>query len=258
MPVRRIRLYAGAHACCVAFCTLTLGMLGYRSFMAGRDGETGGGFLGFLSSEERTDLERRGRPRHYRRNMSVFTEGDTSGRVVVITSGRVKASYFTEDGKEALLAIREPGDLLGEFSALDGEPHSTSAIALEPVDALVMSAEDFKSFLTDNPRVSLYLLRSLTRRLRDADTKRVEFLAYDSVGRVARRLVELADRFGETSDGETQIAVKLTQEELAGWAGCSREAASKALQSLRARGWIETRRRGVTILDLAALERRAS
>jgi len=190
--------------------------------------------------------------------MSVFNEGDTTGRVVVITSGRVKASFFTEDGKEALLAIREPGDLLGEFSALDGEPHSASAIALEPVDALVVSAEEFRSFLSDNPRVSLHLLESLTRRLRDADTKRVEFLAYDSVGRVARRLVELVDRFGEKGAGTTEITVKLTQEELAGWAGCSREAASKALQALRARGWIETHRRGVTILDLDALIKRAS
>ena len=230
--------------------------LGYRSDMAGASG--GGGFLAFLTPDEQADLKKRGRARNYRRNMSVFNEGDTTGRVVVITKGRVKASYFTEDGKEALLAIREPGDLLGEFSALDGEPHSASAIALESVDALVLSADDFRSFLTENPRVSLHLLESLTRRLRDADTKRVEFLAYDSIGRVARRLVELADRFGETSEGETQITVKLTQEELAGWAGCSREAASKALQTLRARGWIETHRRGVTILDLDALERRAS
>jgi CRP/FNR family transcriptional regulator, cyclic AMP receptor protein len=217
------------------------------------------GFLGFLDDEERSDLEGRGRKRSYRRNMSVLNEGDTTGRVVVLIEGRVKATYFTEDGKEVLLAIREPGDLLGEFSALDGEPHSASAIALEPVEALVLSAEDFRGFLADNPRVSLYLLESLTRRLRDADAKRVEFLAYDSVGRVARRLVELADRFGrDAEDGETQITVKLTQEELAGWAGCSREAASKALQALRARGWVETHRRGVTILDLDALVKRAS
>jgi CRP-like cAMP-binding protein len=220
--------------------------------------EATGGFLGFLTPEEREDLELRGRKRNYRRNMSVFNEGDTTGRVVVITEGRVKASFFTEDGKEVLLAIREPGDLLGEFSALDGEPHSASAIALEPVDALVVSAEEFRGFLRDNPRVALHLLESLSRRLRDADTKRVEFLAYDSVGRVARRLVELADRFGETSEGETEITVGLTQEELAGWAGCSREAASKALQSLRGRGYIETHRRGVTILDLDALVRRSS
>jgi CRP-like cAMP-binding protein len=227
--------------------------------MARRElGETSGGFLGFLTPQEREDLERRGRMRNYRRNMSVFNEGDTTGRVVVITKGRVKASFFTEDGKEVLLAIRELGDLLGEFSALDREPHSASAIALEPVDALVVSAEDFRAFLRDNPRVALHLLESLSRRLRDADSKRVEFLAYDSVGRVARRLVELADRFGETSEGETLITVRLTQEELAGWAGCSREAASKALQALRGRGWIETHRRGVTILDLDALVRRSS
>lgn len=217
-----------------------------------------GGFVGFLTLAERADLEQRGRRRSYRKNMSVMNEGDTTGRVVVLVDGRVKASFFTEDGKEVLLAIRESGDLLGEFSALDGEPHSASAIALEPVNAVVLSAESFRSFLADNPRVSLYLLESLSRRLRDADSKRVEFIAYDSVGRVARRLVELADRFGQTDGGETEFTVRLTQEELAGWAGCSREAASKALQTLRARGWIKTQRRGVTILNMEALIKRAS
>lgn len=216
------------------------------------------GFLTALTTDEAADLERRARKRQFRRGTTIFNEGDTTDRVVVILKGQVKVSYFTEDGKEVLLAVRGPGDLLGELAALDGEPHSATGTALDPVDALVFTATDFKAFLAANPRVALYLLELLSRKVRDADVKRIEFSAFDTVGRVARRLVELAERFGEESDEGLEITLPLSQEELAGWTGCSREAASKALQHLRGRGWITTHRRRIRILDRAALERRAS
>ena len=216
------------------------------------------GFLTTLQRGEAQDLEARARKRTFRRGTTIFNEGDTTDRVVVVLAGQIKVSYFTEDGKEVLLAIRGPGDLLGELAALDGEPHSATATAIDPVEALVLTAAEFKAFLAANPRVALYLLELLSRKVRDADVKRIEFSAFDTVGRVARRLVELAQRFGEPADEGLDIGLALSQEELAGWTGCSREAASKALQHLRGRGWITTHRRRIRILDLPALERRAS
>ena len=97
----------------------------------------------------------------------------------------------------------------------------------------------------------------ISKRLRDADRKRAEFAAYDTVGRVASRLLELADRFGESQENGIRISLPLTQEELAGWTGSSREAVSKALSSLRSLGCIETKRRGITILDIGRLRKRA-
>lgn len=188
----------------------------------------------------------------------MFNEGDRSDHVALITAGRVKIFSPTDEGKEIVLAIREQGDLLGDFSAIDGEPRSATATALEEVDALIVSAEEFRRFLERHPRVAIRMLETLTQRLRDSDRKRVEFAAFDSVGRVARRLVELAERFGEQGDNGIRIALSLSQEELAGWTGASREAVSKALQTLRSRGLIETRRRGITILDLEALARRST
>jgi CRP-like cAMP-binding protein len=120
-----------------------------------------------------------------------------------------------------------------------------------------MTADDFKTFLSDNPRVGLLLLQMLSRRLRDADRKRIEFGAFDTIGRVARRLVELADDYGEATDEGVRISLPLTQQDLAGWTGSSREAVSKALQTLRSRGWIATHRKGITVLDLEAVRRRA-
>ena len=217
-----------------------------------------GGFAGALTVDEREELTRDGRRRRFPRGSTLFNEGESSDRVVLLLSGQVKVSYFTEDGREVVLALRSAGDILGEISALDGEPRSATATALEPVEAFLLSAEQFREFLCAHPRVALVLLETLARRLRDADRKRVEFGAYDTVGRVARRLIELAERFGEADGNTVRIALPLSQDELAGWIGASRKAVANALAWLRGRGLIETRRRGVTIRDMDGLRKRAT
>ncbi len=217
-----------------------------------------GSFLSALGPQERGDLFARGRPRRYRGGTTLFSEGDTADRVIVLLSGRVKVSYTTDEGDEILLAIRGLGELLGELSVLDGEPRSATVTALEAVDALVVGAAEFRTFLRTNPAAAMYLLTTLSRRLRDADRKRIEFRAFDILARVAGRLVELAENFGEASEHGVYIALSLTQEDLAGWVGGSREAVSKALRVLRAGGLIETRRGAILVLDLEALRRRAN
>ena len=197
-----------------------------------------------------------GNRRRYPRGTTLMNEGDRSERMVVIVAGLVKVSYYTDDGREVVLAIRGPGDLLGELAALDGEPFSATVTALDDVEALVMTVGDFRKVLAEEPDFGLSLFKSLSRKLRDADRKRVEFAAYDSVGRVASRLVELAETFGEDALEGIRIGLPLTQEELAGWTGCSREAVAKALQTLRNRDLIESHRRGVTVKDLEGLRLR--
>ena len=215
-------------------------------------------FSGELTPEELTDFKSRARLRTFPRGTALFNEGETSDRVVLLHEGQVKVSFFTDDGKEIVLGLRGPGEILGEFSALDGEPRSATITALEPVEAFVIGVEEFKSFILTRPRVALLLLQTLSRKLRDSDLKRIEFGAFDTVGRVARRLLELSERFGEATDEGIRVALPLSQQDLAGWIGSSREAVSKALQSLRDRGVIETHRKGITILKLEALEKRAT
>jgi CRP-like cAMP-binding protein len=185
----------------------------------------------------------------------VFVEGERSDRVVVVLSGRVKISSRSEGGAEVVLAFRGSGALLGELSAIDQRPRSATVTAVDKVDGLVVGASEFWDFLAAHPAASLLLLRTLAGRLRDADRKRVEFGTHDAVGRVARRLVELADRFGEPGPDGIRIGLRFTQEELAGWTGSSREAVVKALRRLRARGCVQTKRMTVVITDLDLLRR---
>ena len=215
------------------------------------------GFLAALDDRERSDLLERGGRRRYRRGAVVFHEGGGSDEIVVVLAGRVKVSTVTADGKEVVLAFRGPGDLLGELSAIDGEARSATVGALEAVEAAILTANDFRAFLSAHPRVAILLLEMLARRLRDADRKRVEFGAHDTLGRVAARLVELAERYGEPVTGGVRITLPLSQEELAGWTGSSREAVGKALHALRGLGWVRTERRRITVLEMEPLRRRS-
>ncbi|MDQ3953795.1 MAG: Crp/Fnr family transcriptional regulator [Actinomycetota bacterium] len=216
------------------------------------------GFLARLSEGEERALFERGRKRRFAAGETIFHEAEVTDRVVMLLAGRAKIATVTEDGKEVMLGVRDPGDLVGEFSALDGKPTSANVIAMEPVEALVLDTASFKTWLTDHPEIALLLLETVLARLRDADRKRVEFSAYDTVARVARRLFELAERFGETTDAGVEIRLPMTQDELAAWTGASRVGVSQALKSLRDRGWIETRRRSITVMDMEALKRRAT
>ncbi|MEU5868531.1 MULTISPECIES: Crp/Fnr family transcriptional regulator [unclassified Nonomuraea] len=214
-----------------------------------------GEFLSMLTAEEIDTLRAAGRPRQWDRGTTVIGEGDSADWVVVLTRGRVKVSSHTSSGTEVVLAVRGPGALLGDMSAVDGSPRSATVTALEPVQGIVIG--DFSGFLAAHGRIAVLLLQLVVGRLRDADRKRVEYGAFDTTGRVATRLLELADRYGEPTTAGVRVALPLSQDELAGWTGSSREAVSKALRSLRDRGLIETGRRRVVIHDVEGLRRRA-
>ncbi|NRQ34031.1 Crp/Fnr family transcriptional regulator [Nonomuraea sp. NN258] len=214
-----------------------------------------GEFLTLLTPEEIDALRAAGRPRRWERGTTVMTEGDTSDWVLLLTEGRVKVSSHTTSGTEVVLAVRGPGALIGEMSAVDGSPRSATVTALEPIAGIVV--RDFPAFLATHGRVAVLLMQLITGKLRDSDRKRIEYGAFDTTGRVATRLLELADRYGEQTNSGVRVALPLSQDELAGWTGASREAVSKALRTLRDRGLIETGRRRVVIHDLEGLRKRA-
>jgi CRP-like cAMP-binding protein len=215
------------------------------------------GFFTSITDAERTALAAQGRRRRLARGAILITEGARPDAVYLVLSGHVKIYSTTGRGGEVVLAVRGPGSLIGELAAIDDEPRGASVCALEPIEVLAVPAQAFRQFLSANPGATLTLMRMLTGRLRDADRKRVEFGAYDAVSRVALRLVELADRFGEPAPPGVRITLPFTQDDLAGWVGASREAVVKALRTLRTLGYVQTQRRTVVVSDLPALRRRA-
>jgi CRP/FNR family transcriptional regulator, cyclic AMP receptor protein len=174
---------------------------------------------------------------------------------MLLLAGRVKVTRTDEDGRETLLSLRDPGDVLGELSFIDGEPRIATVTALEPVEALLIADRAFRTHLETTPRVAVVLLETVARRLREATVKRSQFAASDTMGRLSARIVELAERYGQPGNGGISISSPLSQEELAAWTGASRAGVAQALQSLRELGWLETQRRTLIVRDPEALAR---
>jgi CRP-like cAMP-binding protein len=180
-----------------------------------------------------------------------------SGGVVLVRQGLVKVVRTTTAGREVLLALRGAGDLLGEQSALDDGTRSATAVCASACELVTVPSAAFRAVLLERPALVLQIAAELSRRLRDADGKRSEHGSADVCSRLAGRLVELAERFGEPEQDGVRITVPLSQEELAGWTGASRESVAAALRGLRDRGWVSTGRRSITVHDLAAVRERA-
>jgi CRP-like cAMP-binding protein len=217
------------------------------------------GFLGKLTAGERAELTSRGERMSFPRGSCLVSEGERTAAVIAILSGRVKVSARPPRHAPVMLAVAGPGDLVGELSAIDGGDRSASVTALEDTEALVLDAADFRVFVTSSQGVTRAFLELLAARLRDADRKRVELAAGDTMSRVSARLLELSGRFGEADPGGgLRIGVPLSQEDLAGWIGASQAALCTALADLRRHGWIHTARRSITVRDPEALRRRAA
>ena len=219
---------------------------------AGRSGSAADDFFGRLNQRERDALVAVGRARRYDKGRPIFHEGDTSNFVVVLERGRVKIVTTTATGSETLLSVRGTGSLVGEFAALDDSPRLATAIAIERVTALVVSADDFREFLARHPRAAVELVHTLVGRLRESDRRRVEFGAYDTTRRLAAVLVELGSHTSTTDQG---VEIRLAQHELAAMIGASRESVARALTALRAEGLVRTGRGTIVLLDTEALRR---
>lgn len=215
-----------------------------------------GTLLDLLDDDKRRELLAMGRRVKFPAGTRLMHAGEPGERLMLLTEGHVKTTSVTEHGQELVLSFCGPGDILGELSFLDRRPRSSNVTAIEPVEAIVLSAEQFRRHLEAIPDVAMTLIDAIGRRFREADLQRIQFGASDATGRVAARLVELAERYGKPATEGIRIGIPITQEELGAWAASSRAGVADALKTMRELGWIETDRRRITVLDIEALRGR--
>jgi CRP-like cAMP-binding protein len=217
-----------------------------------------GTFLERLDEGERASLLRVGVVRRYPRGAALMLQDDLDDRVFVLLRGRVKITRVERDGRELLLDLRDPGDLIGELAFIDAGPRVATVTTLELVQALVAPAPAMRAFMETTPRVAVVLLEIVARRLRESNAARSHFGTADTMARLAARLLELADRYGEPCAEGIRVASPVSQEDLTAWTGASRAGVAGALRSLRDLGWIETERKQLLIRDVEALRARAA
>jgi CRP/FNR family transcriptional regulator, cyclic AMP receptor protein len=159
-------------------------------------------FLSTLGRAETAALVRLGTERRYPARMTLVRQGEPSGHVLLLLEGWVKAAAHSYTGEEALLAIRGPGDVLGEFSAVDGRARSATVTTLVPVRVKMIDGDRFVDHLMRNSPAMYGLLVHTIASLRQADVERLKYVSVSGSGRVARLLLDLSVQHGrETGEG---------------------------------------------------------
>ena len=179
-----------------------------------------------MSPEEREELRGMMSQTTLRRGEVLFNEGDSGDRLYILLTGKVKLGHTSVDGRENLLAVLGPGEVVGELTLFD-------------------------------PTLAKDMLRALAVRLRRTNIALADLVFSDVPGRVAKALLDLAERFGAPTEDGIHVPHDLTQEELAQLVGASRETINKSLAEFVSRGWIRLEGRAVTLIDVERLKRRA-
>lgn len=188
------------------------------------------------------------------KNETLFVKGDPGDSFFGVREGKIKIVTTSPSGKEVTLNIIEEGQFFGEIALLDGMDRTADAVAMEKTELMVIQRRDFIPFLEKHPKLCIQVMQLLCKRVR-ITSEMVEdaaFLPLD--GRLAKRLLNLAELYGEEQDsGGVLIGLNLPQQELARMMGTSRESVNKQLQVWRAEGWIELARGRVTVHNHDAL-----
>jgi CRP/FNR family transcriptional regulator len=191
------------------------------------------------------------------RGEHLFMEGDDGDALYVVIDGKMKLTRAAADGRENLLSVIGPGEMFGELSLFDPRPRTSSASAVTDAVLAALKHEALMPLLRERPDVSFQMLRGLAQRLRRANDVTADLVFTDVPGRVAKNLLDLAERFGNQETDGLHVHHDLTQEELAQLVGASRETVNKALADFAARGWLQISARSVLILDAERLRKRA-
>jgi CRP/FNR family transcriptional regulator, cyclic AMP receptor protein len=211
----------------------------------------------FFAGLDRVALERLAagmRTRRFRRGEVIFHIGDPGDALFVIVDGEVKISLPSETGDEAILATLRVGDVFGELALLDGAPRSASATAISATETVVLPRDRFRELIATEAGVRDALLASIAGELRRLTTHVEELHFLDITGRLAARLVRLAQEGGtRVGDGGIRLRSNLTQGDLAAMVGCTRQSVNKLLGQFTDDGLIRLDREGIIVTDIDGL-----
>jgi CRP-like cAMP-binding protein len=212
-------------------------------------------FLADISLRDRSRLTERAVPRFLDRGDVLFLAGDPGGRTCLVTSGAIKLVGRDERGRETILALALPGDLVGAEAAIDGLPQPTDAIAATRTTVLGLDPRLLASTMNKDGRAAVAVARAVASRLRWSYASTLERSGLGATARLAARLLELADVLGRPCGDAIEVDLPMGRADLAGLAGMCRESASKALGQLKRDGLVDCRGRRVRILRRDLLDR---
>lgn len=212
-------------------------------------------FLAVLPPEDRERLATAIKHRRLARGQTIFHKDDPGRSLFFIEEGSVRLYLPSTQGSDLTLAILGAGDFFGEMALLDGGPRSASAVTTADTVMLTLDHEDFTALIQSRPQSATAVLAALARRLREADEMASDLAFLDVAGRLAKKLLDLAQAHGVRRERGTLLDLPLTQEQLASMVGVTRESVNRQLASFRRLGLIGNEGRRFLLLDPEGLRR---
>jgi CRP/FNR family cyclic AMP-dependent transcriptional regulator len=184
----------------------------------------------------------------------LFRAGDIGDGCYQVQSGLLKVVVASQQGEERIISLLGPGAIVGELSLIDGRPRSASVVAIADCALSLVSRAKFQACIVSHPELNSYLVKTLARRLREADDALAATTFLSVKARLARALLNLAEYIGEDDGGgRIQLRLKLSQGDLAAMAGVARENASRTVSEWRKRGVVTRSANYYCINDARAL-----
>ncbi|MDO8449890.1 MAG: Crp/Fnr family transcriptional regulator [Rhodoferax sp.] len=190
------------------------------------------------------ELAALGDVRRYRKGTILLHEADVGDSLFVVLAGQVKVFCTDANGKEITFGVFGAGEYFGEM-ALDGGPRSASVITLQPTACALVTRSTLLAFIAQRPEFALELLSKVIRRLRMATTSARNLAFIDVYGRLTGCLQSLAT---PQADGTRRIEERITHQEIASRAGCSREMVSRILKDLENGGYLRIQERRIVLV----------
>jgi CRP/FNR family cyclic AMP-dependent transcriptional regulator len=217
-----------------------------------------GCLLASVPEPDRLEILQLGHPKRYDRGEILIRADDAGQEAFLIIDGCTKIIGDSADGNPSLLAIRMAGDMVGEFSALDGHPRSASVQAAAPTRVRVISGADLGGFLATHPATLAALQSHLTAKLREAIRDRIELNGAPVLLRLARVICKLGGTYGTQTAEGLLISVPLSQADFGSLVGTTEQSIRRALSILRNEDLVRTQYRTIIITDMSRLQRVAN
>lgn len=211
--------------------------------------------FGALPRDAQDDILSRAVDRLVRRGRTIFQKGDEGSTMLAVLSGRVRISSTAPNGREVTLNMIDAGEVFGELALLDGKPRSADATALEDSRLIVVERRDFLPHLMVNHDLSLRLIDVLCIRLRETSETLGSFAMLDLSGRLARKLLSLAEEYGKPREGGVRLEIRLSHTDLGRFVGGSRESVNKQMRAWEEEGIVARESSRVVLLRTAVLRR---
>jgi CRP/FNR family transcriptional regulator, cyclic AMP receptor protein len=186
----------------------------------------------------------------YKRGATICSKGDPGNSLFAVLSGTVKISVSSPDGRNAILNLIGPGDIVGEIAVLDGQARTADAIANTNCELYVIDRRDFLPFVRSQPTLAMKCIEILCARLRSTSDQVERVILQDLPGRLAATLLGLIEKRNLDPEGRT---IAVTQQEISEMVGMTRESINKQLRAWAARNWVRLEHGAIVVLDAEAL-----